>query len=60
MERIDPAEWTLLAGFAAGAGLAAASSALAPGDAQRILAGALARFVRDGVICGFSLPAGDA
>lgn len=60
VERIDAADWTLLAGFAAGAGLAAASAALAPGDAQRILAASLARFVRDGVICGFTLPAGEA
>jgi hypothetical protein len=60
VECIDAAEWTLLAGFAGGAGLAAASEPLAPGDAERILAASIARFVRDGIVCGFSLPAGDA
>ena len=60
VERVDAAEWTLLAGFAAGASLDAASAALAPGDVERILAASLARFVRDGVVCGFTLPAGDA
>lgn len=60
VERVDAAEWTLLAGFAAGASLDAASAALAPGDAQRVLAASLARFVRDGVVCGFAMPAADA
>jgi hypothetical protein len=54
VERVDAAEWTLLAGFAAGASLEAASASLSPGDAERILAACLARFVRDAVICGFS------
>lgn len=60
VERVDPAEWILLAGFGAGLTLEAASAALAPGDAERILAASLARFVRDGVICGFTLPPGEA
>jgi len=57
VQRVDAAEWTLLAAFAAGAGLEAASAALAPGDGERILAASLARFVRDQVLCGFTLPA---
>ncbi len=60
VERVDPAEWTLLAAFAAGASFEAASAALAPGDAERVLAASLARLVRDAVICGFTLPAGNA
>ena len=60
VECVEPAEWALLAGLAAGASLEAASAALAPGDAERILGTGLARFVQDGVICGFTLPAGDA
>ena len=58
VERIDAAEWRLLAGFSSGAGLQAASEALAAGDAERILRASLARLVRDGVICGFAMPAG--
>ena len=60
VERVAPSEWTLLAGFAGGASLAAVSAALARGDAERILTGSLARFVRDGVICGFTRAAGGA
>ena len=60
VERLDAAEWALLAAFAAGASLEAASASLAPGDAERILAASLARYVRDGVISGFTLRAGGA
>ena len=60
VQSVAAAEWTLLAAFAAGAGLEAASAALAPGDAERILTESLARFVRDQVLCGFMLPASDA
>ncbi len=58
VERVDAAQWTLLAGFAAGASLDEASASLGAGEAERILAASLARFVRDGVIRRFSLPAG--
>ena len=60
VQAVAAAEWTLLAAFAAGAGLEDASAALAPGDAQRILTASLARLVRDQVLCGFTLPAAHA
>ena len=57
VESVEAAEWALLAAFAAGAGLEAASASLALGEAQRILSASLARFVRDHVLCGFTVPA---
>ncbi len=60
VECIDPAEWALLASFAAGASLEEAGASLSPGDAERILATSLARYVRDGVISGFTTRAGGA
>jgi hypothetical protein len=57
VERVDAGEWELLAALADGASLEQASAALAPDEAERVLATSLARFVREGVICGFTLPA---
>jgi hypothetical protein len=60
VERVDAAEWALLAAFHAGASLEAASASLAEADAERVLETSLARFVRDRVISGFAARTGEA
>lgn len=59
VHRLDPPEWTLLAGLAAGAALGGAAEAAA-GMPDFDLTRALTRFMRLGVLASPTLPAGHA
>lgn len=55
---LDPCEWDFLSALARGESLRAAGDAVEKAHRERVLGSSFARFVAEGVIAGFALPAG--